>query len=109
MATRTPVRPPRADTTAAARTTAAHPAWPALKSSVAELRTLQSADGSIDASVHDLGHARRLVAEISAAVGELATVLPHDADYLAAVVRDFARWAESGFGVPDFLDALLAF
>ncbi|HSA49954.1 MAG TPA: DUF6421 family protein [Yinghuangia sp.] len=109
MATRTPVRPARAESVGAAQTTAAHPAWSALKSAVAELRSLQSADGSIDASVHDLARARRLVAEVSGAIGELAVVLPHDADYLAAVVRDLARWTEGGFGVPDFLDALVAF
>ncbi|MDI2127225.1 DUF6421 family protein [Yinghuangia seranimata] len=103
MATSTPVR------AATAAPTAAHPAWPRLKAAVAELRPMQSADGSIDATAHDHDRARELVAEITAAVGELADVLPHDADYLQAVVRDFGRWVDAGFGVPDFLDALLAF
>lgn len=132
MATRTPVRPPRGATAgrdAGAETAvnetavttpgdtpdstpagaAARPEWGALKAAVGDLRGMQSADGSIDASVHDLARARQLVADISSAVTSFAAVLPHDADYLAAVTRDFARWAESGFGVPDFLDALLAF
>ncbi|TXQ54512.1 hypothetical protein FV289_23105, partial [Escherichia coli] len=34
---------------------------------------------------------------------------PHDADYLAQAVLDFERWAEGGFGVPDFFDALVRF
>ena len=34
---------------------------------------------------------------------------PHDAEYLAASVADFERWAEGDFGVPDFLDSLVAF
>ncbi len=34
---------------------------------------------------------------------------PHDADYLAALVKDFTRWSDGGFGVPDFLDSLVAF
>ena len=34
---------------------------------------------------------------------------PHDAEYLAALDVDFARWADAGFGVPDFLDSLVAF
>ncbi|UGQ10874.1 DUF6421 family protein [Yinghuangia sp. ASG 101] len=105
--TATPATPTAPDTPPG--TAAAHPEWPALKAAVAELRTLQSADGSIDASAHDLAHARRLVADIRASVGAFAAVLPHDAGYLAAVSHDFERWAESGFGVPDFLDALLAF
>ncbi|MCF2530932.1 DUF6421 family protein [Yinghuangia soli] len=103
MATRTPVRP------AHVGATADHPAWLRLKAAVAELRPLQSADGSIDGSVQDLGRARELVAEIAASVGDMARVLPHDAEYLEAVVRDFGRWVDGGFAVPDFLDALLAF
>ena len=34
---------------------------------------------------------------------------PHDARYLELLVIDFGRWAAGGFGVPDFLDSLLAF
>jgi hypothetical protein len=41
-----------------------------------------------------------------AAVEALAPYFPHDAGYLDAVVADLRKW---DFGVPDFLDALLAF
>ncbi|MET0353219.1 MAG: DUF6421 family protein, partial [Plantibacter flavus] len=34
---------------------------------------------------------------------------PHDAEYLDALVADFDRWERDGFGVPDFLDSLVAF
>ena len=44
-----------------------------------------------------------------ASVAALAPLFPHDAAYLDALPRDFARWADGGFGVPDFLDSLLAF
>ena len=55
------------------------------------------------------GEARALVAEIIAGIRALAPAFPHDAEYLAASVRDFERWADQGFGVPDFLDSLAAF
>ncbi|NUU21191.1 MAG: hypothetical protein HOV68_06700 [Streptomycetaceae bacterium] len=103
MAIETPVRP------AQAGPIAAHPAWPRLKTAVAELRAMQASDGSVDGSPRDLERARELTAGIAGAIGELAPELPHDAEYLDAVVRDLTRWADTGFGVPDFLDALLAF
>jgi len=43
------------------------------------------------------------------AVEELAPRLPHDAGYHQALVKDLRKWADAGFGVPDFLDSLLAF
>lgn len=103
MALTTPLRPQQAESAAT------HPAWSALKSAVTELRSLQSADGSVDTSTHDVARVRELIATIAAATEDLAEVLPHDAAYLAAVRRDLGRWADAGFGVPDFLDALLAF
>ncbi|MDQ1526003.1 MAG: hypothetical protein QOG18_616, partial [Microbacteriaceae bacterium] len=39
----------------------------------------------------------------------LSEKLPHDAEYLAAAVRDLERWAAEDFGVPDFYDSLVAF
>jgi len=49
------------------------------------------------------------VSAIVDAVKALAPALPHDARYLELLGRDFGRWMEAGFGVPDFLDSLLAF
>ena len=83
-------------------------AWIALKAAATTIQGLQIKDGSIpDAAVHDQAHA--LVAEIIAGIRALAPAFPHDADYLAASVRDFQRWADGGFGIPDFLDSLAAF
>ena len=42
-------------------------------------------------------------------ITELAPRFPHDADYLAALPVDLQRWVDGGFGVPDFLDSLMAF
>ncbi|GAA5153579.1 hypothetical protein GCM10025768_23460 [Microbacterium pseudoresistens] len=83
-------------------------AWRMLKDAAIALRPLQAKDGSIsDASVHE--QARIRVAEIVAGIRALAPAFPHDAEYLAASVVDFQRWADGGFGVPDFLDSLVAF
>ncbi|OLE20420.1 MAG: hypothetical protein AUG49_25155 [Catenulispora sp. 13_1_20CM_3_70_7] len=86
------------------------PAFADLKAAIEDLRPMQSKDGSIDFEAgHDLARAEELAARIGAAVDELAPAFPHDADYLAAVHKDLRRWAEGGFGVPDFLDSLVAF
>ena len=85
---------------------AQHPAWLSLKSAVAELRPLQSTDGSI---TEGQVRADVLVDQICRAVVDIAPEFPHDADYLAATVKDLTRWSESGYAVPDFLDSLLAF
>jgi len=83
-----------------------HPAWLRLKTAATVLQSLQAADGSVPAD-HD--QARALVETIIAAIDELAPLFPHDAEYLAASVRDFRRWLDDGLGVPDFLDSLVAF
>ena len=83
-------------------------AWRMLKGAAVAIRELQVKDGSIpDADAHDA--AREHVAAISAGIRALAPAFPHDAEYLAASVRDFERWASEDFGVPDFLDSLVAF
>jgi Family of unknown function (DUF6421) len=84
-------------------------AWSCLVGAVEQLRPLQSKDGSIDAAEHDLGLARAAVHAIADALTDLAPSFPHDAAYLAAVVVDLHKWADGGFGVPDFLDSLLCF
>ncbi|WP_300266656.1 DUF6421 family protein [Microbacterium sp.] len=88
-------------------------AWRILKASAIALQQLQVKDGSIpdgaDASTSSGAEARQHVAAITAGIRALAPAFPHDAAYLDASVRDFERWASEGFGVPDFLDSLVAF
>ncbi|MFF4231742.1 DUF6421 family protein [Streptomyces sp. NPDC001820] len=89
-----------------------HPAWPTLKNAVEEIRPWQSKDGSIDFDAE--GAPARVTAEAALgrvidAVQELSPLLPHDAAYHRALVADLRKWADSAFGVPDFLDSLLAF
>ncbi|MFE5484921.1 DUF6421 family protein [Streptomyces sp. NPDC056527] len=89
-----------------------HPAWPELKNAVEEIRPWQSKDGSIDFETE--GAPSRALAEgaverVVTAVEQLSPLLPHDAAYHRALVADLRKWVEGGFGVPDFLDSLLAF
>ncbi|WP_298587234.1 DUF6421 family protein [uncultured Kocuria sp.] len=91
-----------------ARTVESSPAWLRLKSAATELQALQVKDGSVpDPADHPA--ARAQVDVIVASIAELAPLFPHDAAYLAALPGDFARWADDGFGEPDFLDSLLEF
>ncbi|MDR6866675.1 hypothetical protein J2Y69_001268 [Microbacterium resistens] len=83
-------------------------AWQLLKDAAIAIRPLQIKDGSIpDAADHDA--ARSHVTAIVAGIRALAPAFPHDAAYLDAAVQDFRRWADGGFGVPDFYNSLLAF
>ncbi|ABY24105.1 conserved hypothetical protein [Renibacterium salmoninarum ATCC 33209] len=84
------------------------PAWLDLKSAATELQSLQVKDGSVPES-ENLAHATELVSTITASIDALAPNFPHDANYLSLLVKNFGRWADGGFGVPDFLDSLLAF
>ncbi|MER5928661.1 DUF6421 family protein [Streptomyces sp. NPDC002054] len=89
-----------------------HPAWPALKAAVEEIRPWQSKDGSIDFEAEGapaLSVAQDAVIRVMAAVEELSPLLPHATAYHQALVADLRKWAEGGFRVPDFLDSLLAF
>ncbi|MCQ4083343.1 DUF6421 family protein [Streptomyces sp. RB6PN25] len=88
------------------------PAWAVLKEAVEAIRVWQSKDGSIDFSAQGAPEPAEAERELSRAVGavqELAPLLPHDAAYHEALVADLRRWGADGFGVPDFLDSLLAF
>ncbi len=86
-------------------------AWLALKDAATALQALQVKDGSIPADAAPGAHAaaRRHVDAITEAIEELRPRFPHDDEYLAASIADFRRWADAGFGVPDFLDSLVAF
>ena len=97
-------------------TAADDPAWQRLKEAVQALRPLQAKDGSIDFTGADPERptAERpavdaLLDRVETAVRELAPYFPHDEAYLEAVGKDLRRWADGGYGVPDFLDSLLAF
>ena len=83
-------------------------AWLDLKAAVTALQRLQDQDGSIP-NPDDHAAARTYLDMIVASIAALTPAFPHDAEYLAASVRDFERWAAEGFGVPDFYDSLLAF
>ncbi|WP_447948481.1 DUF6421 family protein [Microbacterium maritypicum] len=83
-------------------------AWAQLKDAAIAIREMQIKDGSIPDAAHHAA-ARELVGAITAAIRALAPAFPHDAEYLAASVVDFDRWSASDFGVPDFLDSLMAF
>src|SRR6187402_2207795 len=79
--------------------------WHRLKAAVTAFRPLQAQDGSVE----DTATALPLVESIRAELPFFADLFPHDAEYLRALDADFARWADEGFGVPDFLDSLQAF
>ncbi|WP_111720192.1 DUF6421 family protein [Homoserinimonas sp. OAct 916] len=85
-----------------------NPAWLALKEAATAMQALQVQDGSIP-EVTVRGEAHRHVDTITSSIETLAPLFPHDAEYLAASVVDFRRWADEGFGVPDFYDSLVAF
>ncbi|NLU68158.1 DUF6421 family protein [Streptomyces sp. HNM0574] len=105
--------PERADRDASsAAPVVEHPAWPVLKRSVEAIRAAQSPDGSIDFEAEGAPSRAAVEAELDSvceAVGRISALLPHDAAYHEALTADLRRWAEDGFGIPDFLDSLLAF
>ncbi|MEV8134386.1 DUF6421 family protein [Microbacterium aurantiacum] len=84
------------------------PAWLSLKAAATALQPLQASDGSIPDAAHQPA-ATAHVNAIIAALDELRPSFPHDDAYLRASAADFARWRNDGFGVPDFLDSLVAF
>ena len=94
--------------TTTAPISATSPEWLQLKAAATALQALQVQDGSVpEAANHEA--AGGYVRTISAAIRALTPSFPHDAGYLSLLVTDFGRWADSGFGVPDFLDSLQAF
>ncbi|MFG2736344.1 DUF6421 family protein [Streptomyces harbinensis] len=89
-----------------------HPAWPRLKQAVEAIRPAQSRDGSIDFDAEGAPARAAVTHEVERVITELralSPLLPHDAAYHHALEKDLRRWADEGFGVPDFLDSLLAF
>jgi len=84
------------------------PGWLRLKAAATAMQAIQARDGSVPEPT-DRADAAGHVAGIRAAIEQLAPHFPHDAAYLAALGRDFARWASDDFGVPDFFDSLMEF
>jgi hypothetical protein len=84
------------------------PAWLRLKESATALQALQAKDGSVPEE-GDRDEASARVDAIVESIEALAPRFPHEEAYLAASVVDFRRWQAEGFGVPDFLDSLVAF
>ena len=83
-------------------------AWKRLKEAARSIASLQVKDGSIpDAAHHE--QARQDVTVLVDAVETLRPRFAHDDAYLRALVVDFERWRDGGFGVPDFLDSLVEF
>ena len=83
------------------------PAWIRLVEAVELIRPLQAKDGSIAHEHHAV--ARDAVVAMVSAIDDLAPRFPHQHEHLSATQLDLARWAERGFGVPDFLDSLMLF
>ena len=85
--------------------------WLALKDAVTRIRPLQSKDGSIDAgrpttTPRRAGWSHEITARDRRARPALPARrrLPRGRRQV-----DFARWADGGFGMPDFLDSLVLF
>jgi hypothetical protein len=85
------------------------PNWLALEAATETLRAMQSKDGSIDLTEHEVGAARTQVGTIVTAIAGLTSRFAHQADHLAATIVDLQTWADGGFDRPDFLDSLVLF
>ncbi|MGQ0657115.1 MAG: DUF6421 family protein [Chromatiales bacterium] len=81
--------------------------WVELRSAIGELRELQRPDGSIPSELAT--NAAPLVEKVCNQMRALQGVLPHEGDYLRAVVQDLHTWRERGFAKPDFAASLAAF
>jgi hypothetical protein len=88
---------------------AADPAWKRLRDDVEALRAVQAPDGTVDLTVHPRPDLDARVDAIARSLRALAPHVPHQAEYLSAAEADLRAWAEDGYGVPDFSDALDAF
>ncbi len=85
------------------------PHWVELKSATEELRSLQATDATVDLSQTPVEDVRLLTGRISAALGGLAPLFPHQNEYLQQTVRDLESWVADGCGKPNFGPALTFF
>lgn len=83
--------------------------WNDLKAAVSELRTLQASDGSVPTADADSFLLADLVERIAQAHQEFARLHPYDRAFHEQCATDLRRWAAAGYGVPDYLDALMRF
>lgn len=91
-----------------ARALATSEEWLQIKNAASAIQELQSTNGAIEGT-HKHEYALRHLDQVVEGVQALAPRLPHDEAYLTALVQDLRRWADEGFGEPDFLDSLVAF
>ncbi|NAZ14667.1 hypothetical protein GT020_01060 [Glutamicibacter soli] len=99
---------PRPTSPSDARRIAESDAWLGLKAAASEFQGLQLKDGSV-AEPEQRVRAGELVDTIVDSIQTLRGFFAHEANYLDKLVADLRRWAEQGFGVPDFLDSLMEF
>ena len=87
---------------------ATHPAWLALKAAAVELQPMQSQNGAIEDAANTAAPANSSTpsAPRSRPSSTSSRTTPTTC---ARSTTDFERWADGGFGVPDFLDSLVAF
>ena len=85
------------------------PAWVDLKDAVSDIRARQNADGSIDTAAHDRALLDALVERIASGHAAFADLHPHDKSFHNRCLSDLRNWADGGYGVPDYLDALVEF
>jgi hypothetical protein len=83
-------------------------AWRELTAAVEVVRSGQMTDGSIPDAA-ERPEFRDAIETIRRDLRHLSPAFPHDAAYFEALDADLARWADDGFGIPDFLDSLVAF
>jgi hypothetical protein len=81
------------------------PAWTQLKQATDAVRLLQQPDGALTPDA-DTATAAAHVDAMLRAITELAPHVPHQQAYLTATQHDLAAWRDTGFGVPDFTQAL---
>ena len=90
------------------KSTTGDASWVELKTTINELRELQTTSGSIEVP-ESTQLAAEKVGSIVESVEKLKPFYLHQADYLDQVIADFYSWKESGYGKPDFGKSLALF
>jgi hypothetical protein len=83
--------------------------WLKLKAAVADLRSIQSKDGSIDLESHDRPRVEATALQVRDAYVQATSGHTHDATFHAAALLDFDAWVTSGFATPDYISSLQLF
>lgn len=82
--------------------------WLNIKSQTNCLRSLQNEEGSVMEEVKKQ-KATEAVLFLISLLHSAKSWLPYQQPYLDALINDFKRWVEMGFGKPDFSESLKAF